>query len=131
MKGPCGYEVNIAVRETTSFRLISTRRGVSRKRRYCSIKPPFQLHAGALVREQGCNFCGWQRYERGELVDVCGGNWNGLPRQMMMSCRKSRAGVDSRQGGALRWMKYDGDGGQPPVSFPVKDVAGLLFLLAG
>ena len=23
--------------------------------------------------EQGCNFCGWQRYERGELVDVLWG----------------------------------------------------------
>lgn len=40
--------------------------------------------------EQGCNFCGWQLYERGELVDVLWGNWNGLPRQMTMSCRKSQ-----------------------------------------
>lgn len=31
----------------------------------------------------------WQLYERGELVDVLWGNWNGLPRQMTMSCRKS------------------------------------------
>ncbi len=31
VKGPCGYEVNISSQETTSFRLISTRRGVSRK----------------------------------------------------------------------------------------------------
>ncbi|ENH4455409.1 hypothetical protein ABV567_004987, partial [Escherichia coli] len=23
--------------------------------------------------EQGCNFCGWQLYERGELVDVLWG----------------------------------------------------------
>ncbi len=43
------------------------------KQRCCRIKPPFRLHAGALYAEQGCNFCGWQRYERGELVDAVGG----------------------------------------------------------
>ena len=31
VKWPCGYDLNISSQETTSFRLISTRRGVSRK----------------------------------------------------------------------------------------------------
>ncbi|SRB33353.1 YfdA [Escherichia coli] len=90
VKGPCGYEVNISSQgdnfiqvdfDTPWCQPESDVIAVLSRRFSCTLEHWYA--------EQGCNFCGWQRYERGELVDVLWGNWNGLPRQMMMSCRKS------------------------------------------
>ncbi|EMV48406.1 putative aerotaxis sensor receptor, flavoprotein [Escherichia coli 2875000] len=64
--------MNIRVRGNF-IQVISTRRGVSRKATFCRIKPPFRCTLEHWYAEQGCDFCGWQLYERGELVDVLWG----------------------------------------------------------
>ncbi|VCZ28317.1 hypothetical protein BANRA_05464 [Escherichia coli] len=65
VKWPVGYEVNISSQETTSFRLISTRRGVSRKATLLQNCRRFSCTLEHWYAEQGCDFCGWQLYERG------------------------------------------------------------------
>ena len=54
VKWPVGYEVNISRQGKTSFKLGFRHAVVSAgKQRCCRIKPPFRLHAGALVRRTG------------------------------------------------------------------------------
>lgn len=74
VKGPCGYEVNISSQgdnfiqvdfDTPWCQPESDVIAVLSRRFSCTLEHWYA--------EQGCNFCGWQRYERGELVDVLWG----------------------------------------------------------
>lgn len=57
VKWPCGYDLNISSQgeklHSGRFRHAVVSAG---KRRCCRIKPPFRLHAGALVRRTGLQF---------------------------------------------------------------------------
>ncbi len=56
VKWPVGYEVNIS-RQGENFIQVDFDTPVSAgKQRCCRIKPPFRLHAGALVRRTGLQF---------------------------------------------------------------------------
>ena len=74
VKWPCGYEVNISSQgdnfiqvdfDTPWCQPESDVIAVLSRRFSCTLEHWYA--------EQGCNFCGWQRYERGELVDVLWG----------------------------------------------------------
>lgn len=57
VKWPCGYEVNISSQGDNFIQVdFDTPWCQPESDVYCSIKPPFQLHAGALVRRAGLQF---------------------------------------------------------------------------
>lgn len=63
--------------------------------------------------EQGCNFCGWQRYERGELVDVLWGEleWSSRTDDDELPEVTGPAWIVDNVAHCALWrMKYDGDG---------------------
>uniref|UniRef100_UPI003B5CF462 DUF1281 family ferredoxin-like fold protein n=1 Tax=Escherichia coli TaxID=562 RepID=UPI003B5CF462 len=91
VKWPCGYDLNISSQGDNFIQVdFDTPWCQPESDVVAALSRRFGCTLEHWYAEQGCNFCGWQLYERGELVDVLWGNWNGLPRQMTMSCRKSQ-----------------------------------------
>ena len=90
VKWPCGYEVNISSQgdnfiqvdfDTPWCQPESDVIAVLSRRFSCTLEHWYA--------EQGCNFWAGSDMSVESLLMCCGGSWNGLPRQMMMSCRKS------------------------------------------
>ncbi|MFP1453858.1 hypothetical protein ACLB1N_36495 [Escherichia coli] len=90
MKWPCGYDLNISSQGENFIQ-------VDFDTPWCQ---PESDVVAELSRLFGCTLEHW--YARRAVISVagscmsaesllmcCGGNWNGLPRQMTMSCRKS------------------------------------------
>ena len=92
VKWPVGYEVNIS-RQGENFIQVDfdTPWCQPESNVVAELSRRFGCTLEHWYAEQGCNFCGWQGSDMSveSLLMCCGGNWNGLPRQMMMSCRKS------------------------------------------
>ncbi len=74
VKWPCGYEVNIS-RQGENFIQVDfdTPWCQPESNVVAELSRRFGCTLEHWYAEQGCNFCGWQRYERGELVDVLWG----------------------------------------------------------
>ena len=74
MKWPVGYEVNIS-RQGENFIQVDfdTPWCQPESNVVAELSRRFGCTLEHWYAEQGCNFCGWQRYERGELVDVLWG----------------------------------------------------------
>ena len=74
VKWPVGYEVNIS-RQGENFIQVDfdTPWCQPESDVVAALSRRFSCTLEHWYAEQGCNFCGWQRYERGELVDVMWG----------------------------------------------------------
>ena len=74
VKGPCGYEVNISSQGDNFIQVdFDTPWCQPESDVVAELSRRFGCTLEHWYAEQGCNFCGWQRYERGELVDVLWG----------------------------------------------------------
>ncbi|HAM3015897.1 TPA: DUF1281 domain-containing protein, partial [Escherichia coli] len=74
VKWPVGYEVNIS-RQGENFIQVDfdTPWCQPESNVVAELSRRFGCTLEHWYAEQGCNFCGWQRYERGEIVDVLWG----------------------------------------------------------
>lgn len=90
VKWPCGYDLNISSQGDNCIQVdFDTPWCQPESDVVAALSRRFGCTLEHWYAEQGCNFCGWQLYERGELVDVLWGELEWSSRQMTMSCRKS------------------------------------------
>ncbi|EAC1429645.1 DUF1281 domain-containing protein [Escherichia albertii] len=74
VKWPCGYEVNISSQGDNFIQVdFDTPWCQPESDVIAVLSRRFSCMLEHWYAEQGCNFCGWQLYERGELVDVLWG----------------------------------------------------------
>ncbi|WP_394627220.1 DUF1281 domain-containing protein, partial [Escherichia coli] len=74
VKWPVGYEVNISSQGDNFIQVdFDTPWCQPESDVIAELSRRFSCTMEHWYAEQGCNFCGWQRYERGELVDVLWG----------------------------------------------------------
>ncbi len=74
VKWPCGYDLNISSQGENFIQVdFDTPWCQPESDVIAALSRRFGCTLEHWYAEQGCNFCGWQRYERGELVDVLWG----------------------------------------------------------
>ncbi|EFO3269860.1 hypothetical protein DPV17_24570, partial [Escherichia coli] len=74
VKWPCGYDLNIRSQGDNFIQVdFDTPWCQPESDVIAELSRRFSCTLEHWYTEQGCNFCGWQRYERGELVDVLWG----------------------------------------------------------
>ncbi|ENQ0097469.1 DUF1281 domain-containing protein, partial [Escherichia coli] len=74
VKWPCGYDLNISSQGDNFIQVdFDTPWCQPESDVVAALSRRFGCTLEHWYAEQGCNFCGWQLYERGELVDVLWG----------------------------------------------------------
>ena len=114
VKWPCGYDLNISSQGENFIQVdFDTPWCQPESDVVAELSRRFSCTLEHWYAEQGCNFCGWQRYERGELVDVLWGEleWSSRTDDDELPEVTGPAWIVDNVAHCALWrMKYDGDG---------------------